>query len=103
MSKLHHNPCSNHVLSVFQWQAAIGWLLCLALLAALIILSYVLKETPPYPSAPHALYGGLHRALWAVALTWIIVACEEGYGGKFQNWGEGAQSIYTFENVYFKM
>lgn len=65
-----------------QWQAALGWLCCLLLMAVLIGLSYVLKDTPPYPSVPHALYQGLHRPLWALAVTWIILACEEGYGGK---------------------
>lgn len=51
-------------------------------MAVLVGLAYALKETPVYPSVPHALYQGLHRSLWALALSWIIVACEEGYGGK---------------------
>uniref|UniRef100_A0A3Q1IX09 Nose resistant-to-fluoxetine protein N-terminal domain-containing protein n=1 Tax=Anabas testudineus TaxID=64144 RepID=A0A3Q1IX09_ANATE len=63
------------------WHAALGWFCCLLLMAVLVILAYVLKETPSYPSVPHALYQGLHRPLWALALTWIILACEEGYGG----------------------
>lgn len=65
-----------------QWQAALGWLLCFSLMAALVQLAYVLKETPPYPSVPHALYQGLHRCLWVLAVTWIILACEDGYGGE---------------------
>ncbi|XP_047425961.1 O-acyltransferase like protein isoform X2 [Mugil cephalus] len=64
-----------------KWQAALGWFCCLSLMAALVGLPYVLRETPDYPSAPHALYQGLHRPLWALAVTWIILACEEGYGG----------------------
>ncbi|XP_029024489.1 O-acyltransferase like protein [Betta splendens] len=64
-----------------KWQAALGWFCCLSLMAAVVGLAYVLKETPAYPSVPHALYQGMHRSLWALALTWIIVACEEGYGG----------------------
>ncbi|XP_005456362.3 O-acyltransferase like protein isoform X1 [Oreochromis niloticus] len=63
------------------WQAALGWLCCLSLLALLVGLPYILKETPANPSVPHALYQGLHRPLWALAVTWIILACEEGYGG----------------------
>ncbi|XP_020498672.2 O-acyltransferase like protein [Labrus bergylta] len=64
-----------------KWQATLGWSCCLSVMAALVGLAYVLKETPPYPSVPHALYQGLHRPVWALAVTWIIVACEEGYGG----------------------
>ncbi|XP_030599191.1 O-acyltransferase like protein [Archocentrus centrarchus] len=63
------------------WQAALGWFCCLSLLAVLVGLAYILKETPSNPSMPHALYQGLHRPLWALAVTWIILACEEGYGG----------------------
>lgn len=71
--------CLSYLL--FQWQAALGWLCCLSLLALLVGLPYILKETPANPSVPHALYQGLHRPLWALAVTWIILACEEGYGG----------------------
>lgn len=78
-------PCSSPPLLVLQWQATTGWILCLTLLATVSILPYVLEETPVHPSAPHALYSGTHRSLWALALTWIIVACEEGYGGKRQH------------------
>lgn len=81
---LHACSCSSPLLLVLQWHAAIGWILCLTLLAAVSVLPYVLEEKPLHPSAPHALYSGTHRSLWALALTWIIVACEEGYGGKQQ-------------------
>uniref|UniRef100_UPI0037E86879 O-acyltransferase like protein n=1 Tax=Semicossyphus pulcher TaxID=241346 RepID=UPI0037E86879 len=64
-----------------KWQAALGWFCCLSLMAVLVGLAYILRETPAYPSVPHAVYQGLHRPLWALAVTWIIVACEEGYGG----------------------
>ncbi|XP_071321603.1 O-acyltransferase like protein isoform X2 [Trachinotus anak] len=73
-----------------KWQAALGWFCCLLLMAVLVGLAYVLRELPAHPSVPHALYQGLHRTLWAVAVTWIIVACEEGYGGfikHFLSWG----------------
>ncbi|XP_059214378.1 O-acyltransferase like protein [Centropristis striata] len=67
-----------------KWQAALGWFCCLSVMAALVGLAYILRETPAYPSVPHALYQGLHRPLWALAVTWIILACEEGYGGFIQ-------------------
>ncbi|XP_018517863.2 O-acyltransferase like protein [Lates calcarifer] len=64
-----------------KWQVALGWFCCLSVMAVVVELAYILKETPAYPSVPHALYQGLHRILWALAVTWIILACEEGYGG----------------------
>ncbi|XP_031716131.1 O-acyltransferase like protein isoform X2 [Anarrhichthys ocellatus] len=64
-----------------KWQAALGWFCCLSLMASVVGLAYILGETPTHPSVPHALYQGLHRPLWALAVTWIILACEEGYGG----------------------
>ncbi|XP_063745918.1 O-acyltransferase like protein [Eleginops maclovinus] len=64
-----------------KWQAALGWIFCLSIMAAVIGISYILKETPTSPSIPHELYQGLHRPLWALAVTWIILACEDGYGG----------------------
>uniref|UniRef100_A0A672MI47 Nose resistant to fluoxetine protein 6-like n=1 Tax=Sinocyclocheilus grahami TaxID=75366 RepID=A0A672MI47_SINGR len=64
-----------------QWQAVIGWLCSLSVMALLVGLAYVLREVPPYPSLTHAVYQGTHRSLWALALVWIILACEEGYGG----------------------
>ena len=37
-----------------------------------------------------AFYGGFHRAAWALALGWVIIACTRGYGGyinRFLSWG----------------
>ncbi|KAM9820951.1 O-acyltransferase like protein-like [Neosynchiropus ocellatus] len=64
-----------------KWQAALGWSLCLTSMALVVGLAYVLRETPAGPSLQHALYQGLHRHVWALAVTWIILACEEGFGG----------------------
>ncbi|XP_049594831.1 O-acyltransferase like protein isoform X1 [Syngnathus scovelli] len=64
-----------------KWQAVLGWFCCLSVLAALIGLAYALQGIPVHPSVPHALYQGLHRPMWALAIAWIILACEEGYGG----------------------
>uniref|UniRef100_A0A1A8BTV4 O-acyltransferase like n=1 Tax=Nothobranchius kadleci TaxID=1051664 RepID=A0A1A8BTV4_NOTKA len=64
-----------------KWQAALGWWCSLSLMALLVGFAYFLKETPTYPSLPHAVYQGLHRPVWALTVSWIILACEEGYGG----------------------
>ncbi|XP_072518738.1 O-acyltransferase like protein isoform X2 [Salminus brasiliensis] len=64
-----------------QWQAAAGWLISLSVMALLVALAYVLRDVPAQASLTHAVYQGLHRSLWALAVVWIILACEEGYGG----------------------
>ncbi|XP_043077858.1 O-acyltransferase like protein [Puntigrus tetrazona] len=64
-----------------QWQAVVGWLCSLSVMALLVGLAYVLRDVPPYPSLTRAVYQGTHRSLWALALVWIILACEEGCGG----------------------
>ncbi|KAJ8402353.1 hypothetical protein AAFF_G00368420 [Aldrovandia affinis] len=64
-----------------QWQAVVGWTSSMLVMAVMVALAYVLREVPEQPSAPHAIYQGLHRTLWALAVAWIILACEEGYGG----------------------
>lgn len=80
-----HSCLSAHpVLLSVQQQAAFGWFCCLSLMAALVGSAYILRDTPAYPSLPHALYQGLHRPLWALTVSWIIVACEEGYGGRIK-------------------
>ncbi|XP_035996607.1 O-acyltransferase like protein [Fundulus heteroclitus] len=70
-----------HQLLKEKWQAALGWFCCLSMMVLLIGLAYLLKETPAHPSVAHALYQGLHRPVWALTVSWIILACEEGYGG----------------------
>ncbi|XP_036384081.1 O-acyltransferase like protein [Megalops cyprinoides] len=64
-----------------QWQAALGWISSMIVMALVVWLAYVLRAIPDELSAPHAVYQGLHRTLWALAVSWIILACEEGYGG----------------------
>nr|XP_023684478.1 O-acyltransferase like protein-like [Paramormyrops kingsleyae] len=64
-----------------KWKVAVGWASCLSIMALLVGLAYALRGVPSHPSVPHSLYQGLHRTLWAMSVAWIILACEEGYGG----------------------
>uniref|UniRef100_A0A8C9V890 O-acyltransferase like n=1 Tax=Scleropages formosus TaxID=113540 RepID=A0A8C9V890_SCLFO len=59
----------------------LGWVISLSVMALIAGLPYALRLVPSQPSGPLAVYQGLHRTLWAMAVAWIIVACEEGYGG----------------------
>ncbi|KAI5096297.1 O-acyltransferase like protein [Silurus meridionalis] len=61
-----------------RWQAAAGWLVSLSIMALIVAFAYMLRGQG---SPGHAVYQGLHRSLWALAVSWIIIACEEGYGG----------------------
>ncbi|XP_043926510.1 O-acyltransferase like protein-like [Protopterus annectens] len=62
------------------WACA-GWSCCFVIMAVIITLAYCLNDSPESYSVTAAVYQALHRSLWAGAVAWIIVACEEGYGG----------------------
>ncbi|KAM4808363.1 O-acyltransferase like protein-like [Rhinophrynus dorsalis] len=62
-------------------QALTGWFCALLTMLLVITLSFVLDDSPPSYSIMAALYQGLHRTIWAVAVSWIIISCQEGYGG----------------------
>ncbi|XP_069820907.1 O-acyltransferase like protein-like isoform X1 [Dendropsophus ebraccatus] len=62
-------------------QAILGWMSALVIMVTVITLAFVLDDTPSSYSIMAALYQGLHRTLWAVALGLILVLCHEGYGG----------------------
>ncbi|XP_063604151.1 nose resistant to fluoxetine protein 6-like isoform X2 [Penaeus indicus] len=61
------------------WAAAIG--------VALAVVFGIARYNDPSPGTPQmtlaeaVLYGALHRAAWAAAVAWVIVACHWGYGG----------------------
>uniref|UniRef100_A0A3B3RXH4 O-acyltransferase like n=1 Tax=Paramormyrops kingsleyae TaxID=1676925 RepID=A0A3B3RXH4_9TELE len=69
------------LVGIFMKTKQLGWASCLSIMALLVGLAYALRGVPSHPSVPHSLYQGLHRTLWAMSVAWIILACEEGYGG----------------------
>nr|XP_034194410.1 O-acyltransferase like protein-like isoform X2 [Osmia lignaria] len=55
----------------------IGWLLSSACLLSLLYGLYETELTPIMSAA----YSSLSHSIWALGLSWIVVACSTGYGG----------------------
>ncbi|XP_053730750.1 O-acyltransferase like protein-like [Synchiropus splendidus] len=64
-----------------KWQVALGWMSSLSVLALVVGLGFSFYLDPDRSATGPAFYHGLHRILWVTALSWVILACEEGYGG----------------------
>lgn len=61
-----------------QTTVTVGWLLSSACLLSLL---YGLYETELSPIMAAA-YSSLSHSIWALGLSWIVLACSTGYGGK---------------------
>lgn len=63
---------------VLQVAVALGWMLCIGCLMALV---YGLYDTH-LDRVPAAAYSSLSHTAWAICLSWIVIACSTGYGGQ---------------------
>ncbi|KAK8401121.1 hypothetical protein O3P69_002701 [Scylla paramamosain] len=78
------NPSVTHLRP---WQRFLGWGVAVGVLLAVLFgiapYNYVgmPSEVPHMSTAEAVLYGGVHRAAWGAAVSWVIVACTWGYGG----------------------
>ena len=68
-----------------QMIAVVGW--CLAAVIALAVLfgPYEPAQGNLMTPAGSAAYNALHSTGWGVAVAWVIIACDCGYGGKKKN------------------
>ncbi|XP_032070149.1 O-acyltransferase like protein [Thamnophis elegans] len=73
----HHQPSILRT----KVQACLGWLCAMISMSLVIALAYTLGDSHSFYSPVIAIYQAVHRTLWAIAVGWIIFACEEGYGG----------------------
>ncbi|XP_055545796.1 nose resistant to fluoxetine protein 6-like [Wyeomyia smithii] len=69
--------------SLPRWKVSLGWTITAGLLAGCVFGFYPLNQ-PDYEQNPlivDALYDSFKHVSWAVAVSWIIFACVNGYGG----------------------
>ena len=89
------------------------WILCFGIIIGITIGLWPLKNVdhPPIQVA-QALFFSLNRNSWGLAITWIIFACEMGYGGivgKFlelpiwRPYGRMSLSFYLVHTIYFNI
>ena len=64
---------------------ALSWIWAIAFLVGCLVIyglvPYQKDTTLAASLAERTLYGGFHRLAWALALSWVILACIKGAGG----------------------
>ncbi|KDR09103.1 Nose resistant to fluoxetine protein 6 [Zootermopsis nevadensis] len=74
----------------------LGWSLCIGCLLALV---YGLYNTK-LEHVPAAAYSSLSHSVWAIGLSWIVIACSTGHGG-YVNKLLSASFLYPFSRVTY--
>ena len=64
---------------------ALAWIWAIAFLVGCLVIyglvPYQKDVQSDAPLAERAIYGGFHRLAWALAVSWVILACIKGAGG----------------------
>ena len=67
---------------------ALGWIWAIAFLVGCLVIYGLIPYQKDLMTmqkdaslAERAIYGGFHRLAWALALSWVILACIKGAGG----------------------
>ena len=64
---------------------ALAWIWAIAFLVGCLVIyglvPYQKDLQSDAPLAERAIYGGFHRLAWALAVSWVILACIKGAGG----------------------
>ena len=67
---------------LFQYIALLGWAVAVIIGMSVVYGLWGVANNHPLSPEVNALYAGMHRVAWAVAVAWVIFACLTGHGGK---------------------
>ncbi|XP_063215655.1 nose resistant to fluoxetine protein 6-like [Bacillus rossius redtenbacheri] len=81
-----------------------GWTASAALMLTIIFgCRGMYLDITEYDVVEASVFGGCHRTVWALAVAWVIFACEKGYGGPVNSLlssdGMAIMNQFTF-NIY---
>lgn len=78
---------SSKKVKISKWQNILGWLVSFGLFITVAYTPFTKNREGGFPwtSVESAVYEAMSHVVWAVAISWVIFACTQGYGGVI-NW-----------------